>query len=129
MLPRLAIHTLEITPLEEGVYRINLVVENTGFFPTYTSNQGKAKKASRPVRAELDLPDGAELLLGKRKTEVADLEGRSNKVAAFGFGASSTDNRARLEWVVRTPAGSSATLRLQSERAGNIVEEFTFETG
>ena len=129
MLPRLEIHTFEVSPLEEGVSHINLVVENAGFFPTYTSKQGKAKKASRPVRAELELPDGAELLLGRKKSEIGDLEGRSNKVAAFGFGASSTDNRARLEWVVRAPAGASATLKILSERAGNIVKEFPFPAG
>lgn len=126
MLPHLEIHTFDVSELEPGVFHINLVVENGGFFPTYTSNQGKAKKASRPVRAELELPEGAELLLGKKKTDVGDLEGRSNKVAAFGFGASSTDNRARLEWVVRTAPGETATLKILSERAGTIAKEFAF---
>jgi murein tripeptide amidase MpaA len=127
MLPRLEIHTFEVSALEEGVFHINLVIENSGFFPTCTSGQGKKKKASRPVRAELELPEGAELLVGKRKNEIGDLEGRSNKVSAFGFGVSSTDNRARLEWVVRTAPGETARLKLLSERAGSIVKEFTFQ--
>ena len=100
MLPKLAIHTLQVTPLGENNYRINLVVENTGYLPTYTSEQGKKRKAIRPVRLELELPAGARLVNGRSRVELGHLEGRSNKFdVTTCWGESPTDNRLRTEWV------------------------------
>jgi len=39
---------------------------NTGYLPTYTSEQGKKRKAIRPVRAEIELPEVASLVNGRR---------------------------------------------------------------
>lgn len=120
MLPRLDIHALSSTELEKGVYQVDLVVDNTGFFPTYTSNQGKIRKATRPVRVEMDCPEGVVFVQGKAREEIGHLEGRSNKVSAFGFGASSTDHRARKQWVLRAAAGTELNLKIFGERAGSV---------
>ncbi len=122
MLPHLRIHTLAATPLGEDRYHLNLVVENTGFFSSHTSNQGK-KRQVRPVRAELELPEGVELVSGKQRTKLGHLEGRSNKMAIFSFGASGTDHRARAEWVVKAPAGAKIKINILSDRAGTLREE------
>ena len=127
MLPRLSVHTLEATKLEDGVYQVDLVVDNTGFFPTCTSNQGRSRKATRPVRVELGAPEGVEFVQGKAREEIGHLEGRSNKVSAFGFGASSTDNRGRKQWVLRAPAGTQITLNVIGERAGSIKQSLILE--
>nr|WP_290665282.1 M14 family metallopeptidase [Ardenticatena sp.] len=126
MLPRLHIHTLAITPLDDDVWHINLVVENSGYLPTYTSQQAKERQAVRPVRAELRLPDGAVLVSGKRRVELGHLEGRSNKHNVI-FAYSPTDNRARTEWVVRAPRGTSLTLTIASERAGELTRTIHLE--
>ena len=121
LLPHLSLHTLEVTPLGEGDYRLNLVVENSGFLPTYTSQQAKKRKAVRPVRLELELPQGARLVSGKRRVELGHLEGRSNKLDVTSMGASSpTDNRLRAEWVIHAPAGTDVPLHVRSERAGTL---------
>ena len=119
MLPRLAIHTLQVKYLGEDSYLINLVVDNTGFLPSHTSQQGKKRKYIRPVRAELELPEGVKLASGKRRVELGHLEGRSNKLEVTSLWSNSdTDNRARAEWVVRGPAGANIALVVSSERAG-----------
>jgi murein tripeptide amidase MpaA len=121
MLPRLDVHTLEITPLGEGDYAVNLVVENIGFLPSYTSAQAKKRKAVRPVRVELDLPDGVTLVNGKRRAELGHLEGRSNKLdVTMLWGETSTDNRARLEWVLHTASPAKVQMHIESERAGAL---------
>ncbi len=126
MLPHLAVYTLEVTPLEEEKYRLNLVVENTGFLPTFTSKQGKKRQAVRPVRVELDLPEGVSILNGKRRAELGHLEGRSNKLDVDTLWETSpTDNRARAEWVLKAPQGSVITLHILSDRAGIIHREVT----
>jgi hypothetical protein len=125
MLPRLEIHTLEINKVSEGAYTINLVVDNAGFLPTYSSKQGKKRGVMREVRVVLDLPDGVEILNGKQKEKMGHLEGRSNKIGAtFGY-ASPTDNRARLEWTLKAKDGDKVTIHIRSERAGTIHKEIT----
>jgi murein tripeptide amidase MpaA len=38
MLPHLEINTLEVKKIKEDTFTLNLVVDNTGFFPSFTSN-------------------------------------------------------------------------------------------
>lgn len=122
MLPSLSIHTLALEPLSGGETYLNLVVENTGFFPTSTSEQGRKRNASRPVRVELDLPEGVQLRSGRRKLELGHLAGRSGRLQTSMIWTSSpTDNRARAEWVLKGPAGAEITLRILSDRAGSLT--------
>jgi murein tripeptide amidase MpaA len=129
LLPHLSIHTLELSPLESegsssGAYSLRLVVENSGFLPTYTSSQGKNRSAARPVRIELDLPEGTVLTSGRRRVEVGHLEGRSNKHTISPLWAeSSTDNRARLDWTISGPKGARVTIKVLSDRAGSITRQ------
>ncbi len=126
MLPHLVIHTLEAKQIATDKYRLCLVVENTGFLPTFTSQQGKTRQVSRPVRVELELPDGVTLASGKRREEMGHLEGRSNKLEVTANSSESpTDNRARLEWVIQAAAGAKITIKVMSERAGAITRELT----
>jgi len=120
LLPHLALHTLKVTALGGGDYHVNLVVENTGFLPTYTNQKGKKSKVVRPVRAELDVPEEVGIVNGKRRMELGHLEGRSNKLEVSIWEASPTDNRARVEWVLHTENPASLKLRVISERAGTI---------
>jgi murein tripeptide amidase MpaA len=124
MIPHLTIHTLEVNRLEANNYYINLVVENLGFLAVFTSQQGKKRKAIRPVRAEIDLPQGAELVSGKQRVELGHLHGRSRDLSVTAYGASDpTENRARAEWVIQASPGTKFTLNVLSERAGTIRRE------
>ena len=130
MLPHLVLHTLEVIPVSDNNYRVNLVVENTGFFPTYTSEQGKKRKAVRPVRVELELPDTVKLINGKRRTELGHLEGRSNKLdVSSSWVGSPTDNRARAEWVFHVKSGAKVLAHVLSERAGVLHVEVQLPSG
>jgi murein tripeptide amidase MpaA len=124
MLPHLELHKLEVYDLGKGDYRLTLVVQNGGFLPTYTSHQGKKRKAMRPVRAELELPPGVTLLNGKKRTDLGHLEGRSNKLdVASVWGEAPTDHRARSEWVMHANEPVVIKLHVQSERAGALHME------
>jgi len=124
MLPHLTLFNLDVRKIGEDKYHINLVVENPGFLPTYTSQQSKSRKVSRPVRVELELPEGVKLASGKHREELGHLEGRSNKLEVGASGSESpTDNRARLEWVIHAPVGSKIKIKIMSERAGTLTRE------
>ncbi|MEW6057601.1 MAG: M14 family metallopeptidase [Bdellovibrionota bacterium] len=125
VLPHLEVHDLKIEALGNDKHRIVLVVENTGFLPTYTSVQGKKRVCTRPVRAALKLPTGSGLSLisGAETQEFGHLEGRSNKLdlAAFGLVCGPTDNRAKVEWVVSGKPGTKIEITVSGERVGKVV--------
>lgn len=126
MLPRLSLHTLEAKSLGNGETYLNLVVENIGFLPTCTSEQGRSRKAGRTVRVELHLPEGVQLLSGRRKVDLEHLAGRSGRLeAAMIWTSSPTDNRARSEWVLAGPSGAQIGVSVLSDRAGSLYTSIT----
>lgn len=127
MLPHLEIQTLDVEKVSDETYTINLVVDNDGFFPTYTSNQGKKRGVMREVRAEIKAPENIRFLNGQPKENLGHLEGRSNKLGQTFLQASPTDNRARSEWTIKCPAGSMIELIITSERAGSIHKEIILD--
>lgn len=128
LLPHLELHTLNVKRAGENTWAIDLVIENTGYFPTYTSQQARKRQAIRPVMAELTLPKACRILLGKPRMEAGYLEGRTNKDdVASVFGRSPTDNRAHVQWLVEGPGGSILELSIRSERAGQLRREITLE--
>ena len=127
--PRLQWREVKVTPLGEGAYHILAVVENGGFLPTYVSQRSLTVKAVQPVRLELELGEGAELIGGKAKSKIGQLEGRSNKLEVSGMGAASpTDNRGKAEWVVQAPVGATVKLRAVSERAGTLRRDIALRS-
>src|SRR4030067_575792 len=105
--PHLVIHSLKINQISANKFHLNLVVENNGFLPSYTSQQGKIHQASRPVRVEVIVPDGVTLTSGKHREELGHLEDRSNKLDVAANSADSpTDNRSRLQWGIGASPGT-----------------------
>jgi len=128
MLPHLCIHTLTCTPIEKGTWKINLVVENSGYLPTFTSQQAKKRSIVRPVRVEMEIAEGCNLINGKLKSELAHLQGRSNELELVPIWESNpTDNRARLEWVITGKVGDQVVFHIISERAGTLHRVITLE--
>ena len=127
MLPRLGLSTLTVERLSDsGDFRIRLVVENSGFMPTFTSDQGRSRRAARPVRAELVLPETVQILSGQEKKELGHLQGRSGRLSVSAlYAASPTDNRAWTEWVLRGASGQVVEVHVLSDRAGSLHETVT----
>ncbi len=126
LLPHIQVHTLNSTALGNGNYSLNLIVENTGFLPSYTSQQAKKRAIVRPLFVDLEVPEECRIVIGKRRTELGHLEGRSNKLDVSTLGADSPmDNRARVEWTINAQTGTRILLHITSERAGKLTIEHT----
>lgn len=124
--PKLELFEASSTPLGDGHYLVRLVVQNTGWLPTYISKKGLEKKVVRGVVCEIELPEGATLQMGKLREELSQLEGRAYKPAApSGWAADPTDDRAKVEWVVHAPNGGAVKLVAKHERAGVVRAELT----
>ena len=117
--PRLELYLAEATALGEGVYRVRLVVYNSGWLPTYVTKKALQKKVVRGVVCEIELPEGATLKTGKQREELGQLEGRAYKPAALSA-SDATEDRAKIEWVVYAPQGGGIGLIARHERAGVV---------
>ena len=128
LLPHLQIHSCSVNKVAEQTYHINLVIENTGFLPSYTSQQGKKRKTMKPTQVELDFQEGVEIISGERKQISGHLEGRSNKLnVSAHMGSSPTDNRSRVEWIIKAEPNSTITLLITGSRAGNLSHTITID--
>jgi murein tripeptide amidase MpaA len=121
--PRLALRQVEVKPLGEAAYRLRLVVENTGWLPTYVTKKAVDKKVSRGVICEIELPEGAMLQAGKVREDLAQLEGRAYKSAMADGGEGGTEDRLKVEWVVNAPNGGKVKLVARHDRAGVVRAE------
>ena len=63
--PRLAVRSFTAEPAGENLWRVRLVVENTGWLPTNGSQMALDQQAVGGVSAELKLPAGARLVEGE----------------------------------------------------------------
>ena len=125
--PYLSIRHVKVEPQGDDLFRVVAVVENNGFLSTYTSKKALERKIVRPIEVELTLPEGVSIVTGKQHQEVGHLEGRSNKLWSWFGSASPTDNRCKVEWVLKGPARSSIDLTVHSQRAGTVHHAFNLE--
>jgi hypothetical protein len=121
--PKLALRGTEVKAIGKGAYRIRLVVENTGWLPSYVTKKAMEKKVTRGVICEIELPEGATLQSGKPRQELAQLEGRAYKAAYVEGWEGGTDDRLKVEWVVHAPKGGTVKLVARHERAGVVRVE------
>ncbi|MFN9029725.1 MAG: M14 family metallopeptidase [Betaproteobacteria bacterium] len=127
--PRLELRLAEVKAQGADTWTIRLSVQNSGWLPTYVSKLALKKKLLRGVLAEIELPQGAQLLSGKPREELGDLEGWADMHTgiSFWFDGKVTSDRAHVDWVVRGTAGQSVTLTAWHERAGRIATTVTLQ--
>jgi murein tripeptide amidase MpaA len=118
--PRLELHSAEVFPAGKDTFRVRLVVQNTGWLPTYVTKKALDKKFTRGVVAEITLPRGAELQSGKLREELGQLEGRAYHSAFVDDYEGMTNDRLKVEWVVHAPRGGTVKLSARHERAGVV---------
>ncbi len=122
--PKLEILEASAAPIGADAWRIRMVVQNGGWLPSYVTKMAKQKKLVRGVVCEIELPEGAGLETGSPREELEQLEGRAYKPAAAntwaGSSADETDDRLKVEWVVRGKPGQTLKLAARHERAGTV---------
>jgi murein tripeptide amidase MpaA len=127
--PRLELHSLDVEALGEGVHRVRLVLENTGWLPTNVTEKAVERKVVRPLEIDLTLPDGARLVAGERKVEAGQLDGRVHKRSAIWWGTDdATGDRAKVEWVIEAPQGGDLGIEARHQRAGVVRRVLDLES-
>jgi len=120
--PKLELRSVEVTPAGDKSWRVRLVVENSGWLPTYVTKMAEQRKLLRGVLAEVTLPAGARLISGKPREELGELEGWAYLHTGISFwpNRKPTADRVHCDWVVTAPRGTEVELRAWHERAGTV---------
>ena len=120
--PKLELVHAGAAALGDGTWKVTVVIQNTGWLPTYVSKRALARKTVRGIVAEIALPDGAALASGKLRDEVGQLEGKAYKHTGVSFWPdyNVTDDRMKVDWIVRADAGTSVAVTVRHERAGTL---------
>ncbi len=122
--PCLEIFKTEVEQTGQDSWLVKMSVQNNGWLPTYVSKQAIEKKIVRGVCYEIDIPEGAALLSGKKRVIGEQLEGRSYSHTAVTpwtmFQGQFYPDRASVEWVIKAPSGTELMLTASHERAGKV---------
>jgi hypothetical protein len=125
--PRLVLLETKVMPLGGDSYRVRFVVQNEGWLPTYVTKKALERKLTRGVVAEITLPKGASLETGKERQELGELEGRAYKPVMAEETEESTDERVKVEWVVKAKKGTKVKLLAKHDRAGVVRADVVLE--
>ncbi|MCH8045337.1 MAG: hypothetical protein IID44_16625 [Planctomycetes bacterium] len=74
LMPVVAIKETQVESLGEGVFRLKVTVTNTGYLPTMPA-MGKVSQQAYPLMLTLELPKGAKLITGTRRTALEPIAG------------------------------------------------------
>jgi murein tripeptide amidase MpaA len=118
--PKLNLREQSVTALGEGAYRVRIVVENTGWLPSYVTQKALERKV-RGLVCEIELPKGAKLETGRHREQLGQLEGRAYKGALLD--SEGTPDRLKVEWIIRAPKGGKVKIIARHERAGAVRTE------
>jgi murein tripeptide amidase MpaA len=124
--PELKLASATATPVGDGAYKIQVLVDNIGWLPTYVSRKALERKTARGLVAEIALPEGAELQAGKVRQELGQLEGWCYKgPVPYGWTADASSERAKIEWIVTGKSGDQVDVTVRHQRAGVVRASIT----
>jgi len=117
--PLLELRSPKLETVGDGVYKLAVVVQNSGYLPTSVTKWAEQKKLVGEVRSKLTLPAGGLLLSGPLEGRHGQLAGRSHHhSAALGWSVDNSNDRVGLTWVFEAPRGSEVTVEVAHPRAG-----------
>jgi hypothetical protein len=116
--PLVKVTRTEVNDLGGGLYEVKALIENRGFLPSYASQWAKSIYIDRPVVAKILLEGDVELVAGKKRVVVGDLEGSCYRMLTPRAAEDRTSRQ--VTWVVRSsdPAKAGVTVVSVSQKGG-----------
>jgi len=115
LIPKIMIGEIKITDKKEGIFQVDITVENTGFLPTATQ-QAQSLNIDEPVLLEVEPDDNLEILFGEEKVKFGQIKGNSEGE--------------KISYVLRVKDNSrKAVLKasVKSEKAGKDSKEIIIQ--
>jgi len=123
--PSVGIEDLRATAIEKDVVKIEAVVVNEGFLPTYLTRRALDVGAARPTIVTLETTEDIEIVSGKQRVELGYLEGRSERSQKYSRFRDWGTPRRKVEWVLRVGNKKNArvNVRVVSQKGGESEQE------
>lgn len=119
-LPRLVIEQTTITRLGDDIYRIEALIANRGYLPTYICEEAKQANVDLPLTITLE---GAEILL--QQATIEELSGFFNVNTEYGYDGIETGNYSpcakKAVWIVKGKEQQEVTITVKGEKAGKAT--------
>ncbi len=123
-LPKVAIKSLKSERLDDNLVRITAKIGNTGYLPTYLTDQARYMKADKKVLVQLSSAKEFEVITGKPDVALEHLEGRSQRTSTWSQWIKDWLPSERVvQWVVRCPAPCTFTVLASHDKCGLDKQE------
>lgn len=124
-LPHLYTKEKVVTQVDESTWKVDLVIANSAFLPTYVLKEALDIRKAAPIQVTLE---GAEVITGKAKEDIGHLNGFWNSAVIGGLGGvtpSHMPTSKKLSWILKGKEGDTVTITASAPRAGKLVETIT----
>ena len=125
-LPHIEFEKVEKEEIADGVWKLSVVVGNTGFMPTYVFHEGLKNRKLKHVTVALE---GAELVQGNAKEDIGHLGGYA---CTFGMNGTWGPNsmvkdpcEKKVTWVIKAAKGTAVKVTVSGGRIGRKETEIT----
>jgi len=123
-LPELTIRQINSEKIGENMFRLSAIVTNSGYLPTYLTDQARFMHADEAVHVKLTSDANFDLVVGNSEKEIGHLEGRSNRTSTWSQWIPKWEPSEKLvEWIVKCKEGTSFTVDVRSKKAGGCTGE------
>lgn len=120
-LPKLKFESVKTEKICDGIYKLEAVLGNTGYMPTYLTDSAKRQKIDQPIQITLS---GCEVIEGEALLMVNELEGISGVNTYYGYDGITTQKHApqlkRFTWIISGKQNDLVSLTASSQKAGKV---------
>ena len=118
-LPRINLDQIKVDQVGEAIYKIEAVIANSGYLPTYVFREGLKNRKLKPLTVTVE---GGEIISGKRTEEIGQLAGygcTSGSNAMYGIMEFSSEPcEKKVTWVIKAEPGTELSLTVSGARTG-----------
>ncbi len=123
-LPQLSIKDLLYEKLDENLVRITAKIGNSGYLPTYLTDQARYMKADKPVLVQLSGDAEFDIISGQKEVKLDHLEGRSHRDSTWSQWIKEWQPSERVvQWVVRMKGTGKFTVQASHEKCGSSQQD------
>ena len=126
-LPKLVIEKAECEKLSDDIYKIDLLIGNSGYLSTNLTQAAVNIKAAKPVLVKIE---GCEIINGLKETKIDELSGYSKTMTGVYFYGNITTGenakaRKKLSWIIKAKKGDVIDITVSHDKAGTVKKQIT----
>lgn len=126
-LPRVNFDDIKVTAVQADVYKIEVIVGNKGFMPSYALKESLKNKGFKEL--SLQITGDIEIINGKQEEKIGHLGGLMNmqteNTPVGAYTSQSMELRKKVQWIVKAEKGSEITVKCSGARIGKIQTTIT----